>query len=500
MHELMEEARSLSTTELDMIRANALDDLYFMSRSVLGYNLLLPHVDGPLCQFIDEETCTRRMMLMPRGHRKTTNATIADSIRVALRDPDQARILINNEVVDNAIAMIKEIMGHFENNELLRFLFKAYIPERFSGPGVDWSATKGVTLLRQRSWKEPTFLANGVGGSPTSKHFSHIKCDDLIGLEAVQSPATMARAKQWVDNIEPLTLGPGQTVIDFVGTRWAKNDLYAHVMESYGDRIKVFRRGMLENGVPIYPEMYSMDDIELLQRKPHIYYAQYENNPISSSAQDFNVALIRAFRLQGDEVVYTGADGVTVRANWRDMDRVLCVDPNKGGATSPDEAAIAVVAIDSAGSEFVLYDYGGRPSPSDFVDIVYQAAVRWRPRVIGIEDAGQQNTLFYFNEKCKANNAFFRAVPLKHRNVNKEERIRTALEPVVAERRMFLQPTSSVLRKQFADFPGSENDDRIDCVAYAQELLRKPRAAEAAERGRAAVDKILKLRNRVTGY
>jgi hypothetical protein len=43
----------------------------------------------------------------------------------------------------------------------------------------------------------------GVGGAITGFHFTRIKGDDLIGIEAARSPAKMKEAIDWTDNIEP---------------------------------------------------------------------------------------------------------------------------------------------------------------------------------------------------------------------------------------------------------------------------------------------------------
>lgn len=493
--ELMEEVRSYSESQLDYIRELACNNLFFMAKGVVGYKDVNLHTHGAFCKFFEDDRYDRRMGLMPRLHLKTSIATECDSIRIACKTRGDARILIVNEILKNAQDIMGTIKAHFEQNELLRLLFAELIPERFSGPGVTWSS-EGATLLRKMPYKEPTFMPLGVGGAAVSKHFTHIKKDDLIGLEAYQSPATMRRAIEWEDNSEALMVGEGLTWVDWIGTRWAKNDLYGHVIQQYGDRLRVFRRKIIENGERIFPERISWRQIELLKKKPMIYAAQYENDPLGDMALDFQYHLVREFRFDNEgDVVFEGG-------KWARevLDVVLSVDPNSGSKTAEDEAAISAVAMAPDEKVFVLESFHGRPTPSEFIDRLFEMAKKWRPRVIGIEKAGQQNTRHYFEKKMHKERVLFRVEDLKPENKDKDERIRNALEPLISSRKFFVLPGSKALREQVKHFPNLDLKDVIDSVAYSIRLLKRPLDFEQHKRNRDAAKMILASRNTVTGW
>jgi hypothetical protein len=100
----------LTSEQFEAIRNRARTDLYFLAKGILGYDQVEPGAHQALCSFMTREEKNRRLVLMPRGHLKTTICTISDSIRLALCDPN-TRILIQNEVFDNASLMLQEVLN-----------------------------------------------------------------------------------------------------------------------------------------------------------------------------------------------------------------------------------------------------------------------------------------------------------------------------------------------------------------------------------------------------
>lgn len=498
--EAMEQYRALPSEQVKLLRKRAQNSVYFMAKGVMGYKDVNEHTHGRFCRSLVDEDSDRDLFLMPRGHLKSSIGTEADSVRIAVNDPDNARIVIINEVLQNSIDFLNTIKLQFQQNELLRFLFPELVHPRFTGPGINWSQVS-ATLPRRSTWKEPTWLAIGVGGAVTSKHFSHIKADDLIGLEAKRSKAELLKAISWNANIESLAIDAFSTKIHWIGTRWGKNDLYADIIRRYGEDLRVFTRKAIEEGRIIFPEKYSWKFYRrLMEESPDIWAAQYMNDPTSDVALDFDSANLRYFKWDSAGNVVYKDKGQLQRWNWTELDRVITCDPNSGSKTAPDYAAIVVSGQAPDEKAFVLKTYARRDDPSDYVDAIFELALRWRPRVIGIEQAGQQNTIHHFEKKMKREGVYFNVVPLKHMNRVKEERIRTSLEPIVASRELFVLHSQSELIEQIKNFPDVTNDDVIDALAYAVELWRPGIKAEAAATNRKIVKRLLAQRNPLTGY
>lgn len=497
--ELLEEVDGLSSEEHETLRWEARKNLFFLCKGVLGWPDVNKRTHGGFCRFVVASPKKRKLGLMPRAHLKSTIATVGDSIRLALDEPDNARVLIASETSTLAEKFLGQIKGHFESNRVLRSLFPELILPRFSGPGITWRNDM-ATLPRNVTLDSPTWQAIGVGGAIVGSHFTRIKCDDLIGFEALRSPAAMAQAKAWVEYIEPLLVNQNDDVIDFIGTRWSRNDLYAHVMEMYLDALGVFTRRAIENGEIIFPELHTWEEYERIQRvNPVLWAAQYENNPLAETHSDFPIDSVSTFRFSHDEQkVYTPKG-----KSWdvEHLDRVLTADPNSGSLVAPDAAAISVQGVSPDDEVFVLESWSGRVSPSEFVNQIYRFARKWDVRVVGIEKAGQQNTDHYFKIKAEQESYSVRVEPLvPGSKQSKEDRVRARLEPIIRSHLLHILPSQTILRQQLAEFPDTILWDEVDALAYGTELWRKPARKEEIERRGSVVKKLLAMRNSVTGY
>lgn len=502
--ELAEEVQGLSGKQLKYLAEVAKHDLYVMCKGVLGYEDLMPEAHKAFCAFAqnDEISKKRRMGLMPRMHLKSSIWTIGNNTRLAVKFPKTFRGLIVGETDTTATNFLREIKNHWEvESSLLRVLYPELVPERWSGPGSDWSSSR-ASLNNQSVFREATWQAIGVGGAIVGSHFSRITCDDIIGLEAAESKAEMERVKRWVENIDPLLTNAIEDIIDFVGTRWGRHDVYAHIMKLYGEDILVFRREAIENGAPIFPRKHSLETLAQIQKIPRVWFAQYCNNPLAEGQTDFPRNALRTFRLGNDRDVVATKDGQELRWRRDELDVIITVDPNSGSKTAEDDAAIIVSGMSPDEDIFVLETWSGKPTPSELVDLVFERYKKWHPRVVGIERAGQQTTQHYFEKKMKEEKMYVNVVPLQPKSREKGYRIRTAVEPILASRRLFLLPSQTALRTQIEFFPDNDLVDELDALAYGAEegMWRAPDRFEDQEEKTDALELLRGRRSLRTGY
>lgn len=525
--ELLEEVSGMSETQKDALRAQAKKDRYFLAHGILGYADVNPYTHGPMCRALEDRSRNRRMFLAPRGHLKTTVCTITDCVGDALTDPEECRILIVNEIEDNAIGFLSEIKAHFENNELLHELFPELIPKKFGGPGSKWSGWHAC-LNRHTAYKEWTWTAAGVGKALASNHYTKIKCDDLIGFESRESPANMKYAIKFAKTLEPLLIDMDVHFMDFVGTRWAIYDLYRAMLRAYKDEMAYFAREDIElvppmseemlrragfrfdnpaeiigTLQPIFPKKFSLKRLRILSEiDPVLYYAQYKNNPIADGIKDFNSDAIQTFQLdsQGSVVYRDHETGILCRWARAQLDIVMCADPNGGDLTAEDLPAIVVAAFSPEDQVFVLETWSKRVQPDSFVEMIFEIWQRWEPRVCGIEKAGQQTTTFYFKKLTRDLGVYVNVQDNKPANRKKPERIRKGLQPIINQHKLFLRKEQSVLKHQVRFHPDLDNDDEIDALEYTTEIAIRPSTLKEREDEDEAVKKVLAARNRFTGY
>lgn len=502
--ELLEEIRGLSPQDLQDIRKLFENDLYFAAKGVLGYDQLQEEAHRPLCDFLTYDPSVRKMVLMPRGHLKSTIATISRPIQLAVRSPNTYRGCIQNENATKASAFLWEIKQHWMKNEVLRNLYPELIPEKFSGPGSDWSMDM-ASINRTAVFKESTWTTLGAGGSGVSMHFCHIVPDDIIGEQHKASRADMERVKTWNRGQEGLLDNPDKDEIDWVGTRKAVDDVYSDVMEIWEGELSLFIREPIEDGKVIFPLKFSMERFERMMAKtPEEWAHDYMNNPIGKGGRDWAELALPHYRLADDGQTYIINDadtGEKKSIHRTSLDIVITVDPNSGKPHAPDQAAIVVHGVTPEEEILILETKVGRPSPDGLVTWAFDLAMKWRPRVVGIEEAGQQNTLFYFQKRCRKKQIFFNSTNLKHKNQDKEKRIRTALDSPLKERRIYVSRDQLTLKTAIKFFPQLSGHmwDEIDALSYGPELYRKGLKKEDLERKKSNETRILALRGR-TGY
>lgn len=501
--EAVEEMQSLGSEQIKLVQDRAKNDTYFLAKGVLGYQDVNIRTHGPMCRYLDTDTKIRRMLLYPRGTLKTTVGTITQNIKDAITDPDGTRNCIFNEIEDNSIKILNEIKAHWETNDMLRFLFADLVPEKFTGPGSRWSQ-KAASINRSSVHKEPTWSAFGISGSPTSQHFTHIFNDDIIGEAAKESPAVMKDAVRFVSSLDPLLVEPAKNRIEFVGTRKTMHDAYEHALKIYRGMISLHKRLPVEGGDSIFPERLPLWFLmNIKATRPEFYAAEYANDPISGGARDFDVAKLRNFVFANNgDVVYRDDAGEIQRWERAHLDIVITVDPNSGELTAPDFCAIIVSGVSPTNQIFVLETWSDRVTPTDQVDKIFELWKKWRPRVVGIEQAGQQSTRFYFEQKAREEGVSIRVQPLKPKNRDKPTRIRGALQPIINARRLYILKTQTVLEHHVEHHPDLENDDEIDALAYATEpgMWSTPFNPLDQEEIDDAIELALAGRNPRTGY
>lgn len=507
--ETREEVAGFSPRQLDDLKLLGKTNLYFLSEGILGYNQLQPSAHAALCNFLDRSQSKRKMVLMPRGHLKSTICTVSRSIQKCLQNPDGYRALIANEVALKAQAFLTEIKQHWQINEMLRALWPELVPKKIVGPGSDWSNAT-ATINRNSTLKESTWTTIGAGGSGAAWHFNHIIPDDLVGDQHKQSRADMERVKVWNRGLEALLDNLDTDEICWVGTRKTMDDVYADTMEQYEGELEVFIRQPIENGQPIFPLKFSLERFQqIMEKKPEEWAHDYMNNPVGKGGVDWTSALVQYYRWKdnGTEVEFQDA-ATGLWQTWRkqDLDITITCDPNSGKKLAPDKAAIIVHGVtpelrDGISHILVLEAWSDRASPTEFVDKIFDLALKWNARVVGIEEAGQQNTIHYFEKKCAEEGVYFGVQPLKHLNRDKETKIRQALDTPMKSRRLYLLPSMITLRSQLAFFPqlAAHNWDEIDALSYGPQVYRAGMRAEDEDRRRDAQAKILAARG-VTGY
>ena len=150
-------------------------------------------------------------------------------------------------------------------------------------------------------------------------------------------------------------------------------------------------------------------------------------------------------------------------------------------------SAIIVVAPDPIQRIFVLFAWAKRCSTAKLIEEILSVSERFKVKLFGVE-ANAMQSLFVDALRREARHQEKRLplVPvMQSTKVEKDWRIRSMLQPVIAHGRLFTQANQHELNNELASFPMAATKDLVDALASAISLVpakstRKQKDGEAA--------------------
>lgn len=147
-------------------------------------------------------------------------------------------------------------------------------------------------------------------------------------------------------------------------------------------------------------------------------------------------------------------------------------------------SAIVVVAPDHLSRILVLHAWAKRCTTDELIERIFEVQEAYKPRVFGIE-ANAMQSLFadaVQRESRMLQKRINLSPVMQPTKIDKDFRIRAALQPVVAWGRLLLQEHQTDLIHEITSFPMSATKDLVDALASAIALVpRKPVQREKDE-------------------
>ena len=496
------------------MRIKAKTDLLFLCQGVL-----LPgedtRTDYPLYRHLfawmkHHENSKNRCILLPRSHRKSTYATKADALQIALPDDlgtqpyprnlgPNVRICIAHESDRMAGRMLMEIQKWVLGSPLLQFLFPEIIPEA----RLQRINTSELELKRTASWSEPTFDTMGVGTKAQGRHYNRIKLDDIYGPDARDSKTVRENTIQWFDEIQPFLVTPLTDGFDLIGTRYAFDDVYSHAFKKYEDRLPRYVRSVIEYNAatglyePILPEFFSEESLQDLKKNRKAWTSNYLNNPAFADA-DFQPEWLRYWEWLGPQklVAFTGTERLV--RHVEELEKLVIIDPAMNG-----DAGWIVTGTDSTTNKpniFVLEAERKVYPPEQLVEKIFTAVLRYQPRAVIIEEV-LFSALFrhWIESEMRHRGIYFKILPAKTRQREKDSRVR-GLAPFFNAGQIFVHSEQKTLIEEYNQFGLGEDYHILDALAYGPENWRASVNMAAVKKQKEAERKFLAMRDPLTGY
>ena len=449
------------SVSLSDVKAACQTSLYFLCKEILHYNEW-DTVHDDLERFLNRPS-NRKLILVPRGHLKTSIVTKAYSIQLLLRNPN-LRILIANQVWDKAREMLYEIKQFLTDKSDLPKLFGPFVSDR-------WREDDIVIAQRSKALAAPSIGTSGVEAELTSSHYDVIFCDDLQGEKNFQTPEAREKVKRYYRSMIDL-LEPGGLLI-VIGTRWHLDDVYQYILDQEKEYYDVTIRRVVEDGRIIFPKKFSkhfnlarrqwefssvpcLDYIDYLKRRPSEEFAsQYMNDPVDSENAVFKKEYFRYWTARPPRLYVS-----------------MTIDPAISEKQSADYFVIDVSGMDEDYNIYRLDYAKGHWKVSEQIEQIFTMFLKWHPSAVGLETVAYQKALkSWLEEKQRERQVYFPITELKRSTLESKEFRIKSLEPFLRDGKYYLAPWMKSFEEEALGFPRAKHDDELDAASSQLELL-----------------------------
>lgn len=426
---------------------------------LLGDKLTLgvPHFHIDMFNYLTDMSVSRFALAVPRGHAKTTVVKItcvwyflftryrfivycSNTTTVA---QDECRDIIEFLECGNFRAVFGPIVWEKKDGSSGLYIFKIGDKRcilRALGAGQQ---VRGLNIDNQR----PELLI----------------CDDAEDEENSATPGQRAKFRRWVYG--PLFKATARNSKKiWVGNLTNSHCLINHFVDS--DFWASMRYGcILTNGQPLWPEMFSLDYL----RKDYIEYQQ-AGMAAKWFAEMMNLPVPEGMGLiTSEEITYKhGRVPADLEMGF------ITIDPAISLNTQADNTAIAVHGLVNNVWQVVDY-YLGKCGPLEMFIKALDFCIKWRVRVIGIENVAYQAALqpIFRYLLAERGQHGIEVIPLAAGGVRKAERIQ-AWAGWLKSGTYALTEGESKCTTQLLNYDPAKkenDDDLIDCCAYGPQVI-----------------------------
>ena len=418
----------------------------------------------------------RALVLLPRGHAKTTVVNHAIARLIGERR-GRVKIGILTESEKDAVKRSLDIRRIVERPAFAEVFGWA----RHGVSGAKWAKTEWtVRGAEDYVEKDATVVASSLMGVKPGPRFEVLVLDDLIGPDEVTTAAMRARTlERFATVIEPMLVPDG--MIWALGTRWHEDDLYATFASQFGWPVHL--RKAIDNDRALWPEYWSL---ELLRAKrtelgSAVFDLQYQNDPSGMGGNIFNrmwfqyvTSLPPGARRAGMDLAASAKErsDYTTLVEWvEDGDHNLYLvgafrdrldEGHRAWLTGVDDAG---TPIETTTGPRLLWPTNRLPAGFVGLTDVYDAA---RPLAdLNIEATTFQST---FSREILAHTRL-PARPIWP-DKDKVTRARTLSARYEAGKVFHLRsaPGLDAYERELVGFPNSEHDDLVDAAVYGADL------------------------------
>jgi predicted phage terminase large subunit-like protein len=161
----------------------------------------------------------------------------------------------------------------------------------------------------------------------------------------------------------------------------------------------------------------------------------------------------------------------------RGMTKFTTTDLAIGETKRSDYTVVLTIAVDENDNWYILDIEYGRWNPTQTMDAIFRAVIKYNPRLVGVESVAYQAALTHFLEReMSTRKRFFSIYQLKSEGRKKELRIESIHPRFVAGQIFFPVGADFLpeLENELLSFPRGGHDDLIDALSYQDQIAAAP--------------------------
>ena len=317
-----------------------------------------------------------------------------------------------------------------------------------------------------------SYISTGIGGALTGRGADWLIIDDPIkNREEAESKLIRDKHWNWFISTAYTRLQPNGKVV-LILTRWQLDDLAGRIManQEFASLLKIMSFPAIaehdephrKKGEVLWPTRYSLEDIESIKRAIGTYdfNSLYQQHPILSENQEFKQNWFQ--EIEWEEVR---------RQNTRNF---LTIDTAISKRDSADNTGICKNYVNKE-NKWNLKAFKLRINPKQLIDLLFQWQEEDNYEKIGIEETIYLDAIKPFlDDEQRKRNKFLPIIPLKHKGIAKEIRIRGLIPRYESHSINHIKGECNDLEDELLTFPVGLTDDVADGTAYQNHIAEAP--------------------------
>ena len=361
----------------------ARNDCIFFGERYLPHLLTHPTADfhHRLIAIAEDPENDRDSILAPRGHAKSTWLSIIYPIWKIVTNRDIKIIIVSDTEVQAGL-FLRTIKDELEVNERLIYEFGPFAVKGEGMRRMVWKANDIIVYRSLRS-KDSTLFGCGTGTSIVGRRADLVIVDDPLNDENTETERQRDKTLRWFRKTLTPILNPDTGRMIVIGTRKHPDDLHADLGRNTRYVQHVFRA--LEDGVPLWPERWSAERLELEREEigSLIFAQEYQNDPVCEETALFRRSWIEGCWDHGATFLEYGPADMPVFTGW---DLALVADRARAEARDSDYTVGITIALGDDGTRHVIDIFRERGlTPAQVLDTIQARAAKFTPALITLE-------------------------------------------------------------------------------------------------------------------